>query len=139
MGKFIAEQTIKQMIAAGSYVKGARVNVLGLSFKENCADLRNSKVYDVIRELQAYGVEVHVHDPVADAETALHEYGVTLLPWRDLPRADAMVAAVAHSELVALSLEDINQKLVRGGCFMDVKGCFDAAGLRASGLHVWRL
>jgi UDP-N-acetyl-D-glucosamine/UDP-N-acetyl-D-galactosamine dehydrogenase len=139
MGKFIAEQTIKQMIAAGSYVKGARVNVLGLSFKENCADLRNSKVYDVIRELQAYGVEVNVHDPVADAETALHEYGVTLLPWRDLPRADAMVAAVAHSELVALSLEDINQKLVRGGCFMDVKGCFDATGLRASGLHVWRL
>jgi UDP-N-acetyl-D-glucosamine/UDP-N-acetyl-D-galactosamine dehydrogenase len=139
MGKFIAEQTIKQMIAAGSYVKGARVNVLGLSFKENCADLRNSKVYDVIRELQAYGVEVSVHDPVADPETALHEYGVTLLPWRDLPRADAMVAAVAHTELVALSLEDINQKLVRGGCFMDVKGCFDATGLRASGLHVWRL
>ena len=139
MGKFIAEQTIKQMIAAGSYIKGARVNVLGLSFKENCADLRNSKVADVIRELQAYGVEVHVHDPVADPEIALHEYGVTLLPWRDLPRADAMVAAVAHSELVALSLEDIGQKLVRGGCFMDVKGCFDATGLRASGLHVWRL
>jgi UDP-N-acetyl-D-galactosamine dehydrogenase len=139
MGKFIAEQTIKQMIAAGSYIKGARVNVLGLSFKENCADLRNSKVYDVIRELQAFGVEVYVHDPVADPEIALHEYGVTLLPWRDLPRADAMVAAVAHSELVALSLEDINQKLVRGGCFMDVKGCFDATGLRASGLQVWRL
>ncbi|MEO5660446.1 MAG: nucleotide sugar dehydrogenase, partial [Polaromonas sp.] len=139
MGKFIAEQTIKQMIAAGSYIKGARVNVLGLSFKENCADLRNSKVYDVIRELQAYGVEVNVHDPVADAETALHDYGVTLLPLRDLPRADAMVVAVAHASLVALSAEEINQKMMRGGCFMDVKGCFDAEALRALGLRVWRL
>ena len=66
MGKYVAEQTIKQMIAAGSYVKGAKVIVLGLTFKENCADLRNSKVIDVIRELQSFGVEVFVHDPEAD-------------------------------------------------------------------------
>src|SRR5665647_632606 len=75
MGKFIAEQTVKQMIAGGSYIKGARVNVLGLTFKENCADLRNSKVADVINELKSYGVEVCVHDPFADPEEAMYEYG----------------------------------------------------------------
>src|SRR5438094_8638950 len=74
MGKFIAEQTIKQMIRNGSPVKGAAVTVLGLTFKENCPDLRNSRVIDVIRELESYGVRVHVHDPVADKEEALHEY-----------------------------------------------------------------
>ncbi len=139
MGKYIAEQTIKQMIAAGSYVKGARVTVLGLSFKENCADLRNSKVADVIRELKSFGVEVCVHDPVVDADAALHEYGVTLVPWDELPRADAMVAAVAHTELVSLATEDITRKLVRHGCFIDVKGSFDAPALEGAGLHVWRL
>jgi UDP-N-acetyl-D-glucosamine/UDP-N-acetyl-D-galactosamine dehydrogenase len=139
MGKFVAEQTIKEMIAAGSYVKGARVNVLGLSFKENCADLRNSKVHDVIRELRSFSVEVCVHDPVVDPEAALSEYGVTIVPWRELPRADAVVAAVAHDSLVALGIEDISRKLVRGGCFIDVKGCFDATALRSAGLRVWRL
>ena len=96
MGKFIAEQTIKQMIATGSSIKGARVNVLGLTFKENCGDLRNSKVIDIIHELQSYGVEVHVTDPQADVEEALHEYGVKLQRFDDLPQADAIVAAVAQ-------------------------------------------
>lgn len=139
MGKFIAEQTVKQMIAAGSYVKGARVNVLGLTFKENCADLRNSKVADVIAELKSYGVEVFVHDPEADAEEALHEYGVRLLPWADLPRADAIVAAVSHRAVLALSADDFARKLIKGGCFIDVKSAFDAAELRTAGIAVWRL
>ena len=139
MAKFIAEQTIKNMIAGGSYIKGARVNVLGLTFKENCADLRNSKVGDVINELKSYGVEVFVHDPYADPEEAMHEYGVALTSWADLPRADAMVAAVSHRELTALPIEDISKKLVRGGSFIDVKACFDAAALREVGLNVWRL
>jgi UDP-N-acetyl-D-glucosamine/UDP-N-acetyl-D-galactosamine dehydrogenase len=139
MGKFIAEQTIKHMIAAGSYIKGARVNVLGLTFKENCGDLRNSKVIDIIKELQSYGVEVHVTDPHATSEEALHEYGVPLTPWADLPRADAIVAAVAHREFAALSLEDISRKLVKGGAFIDVKASFDAPALRAAGYRLWRL
>ena len=139
MGKFLAEQTVKQMIAAGSYIKGARVNVLGLTFKENCADLRNSKVADVINELKSYGVEVFVHDPFADPEEAMHEYGVRLFAWDELPRADAMVAAVSHRSLIALPVEDFQKKLVKGGCFIDVKACFDAAGLEAAGLKVWRL
>ena len=139
MAKFIAEQTIKQMIAAGSYIKGARVNVLGLTFKENCGDLRNSKVIDIINELKSYGVEVFVTDPQAEAEEAMHEYGVRLVSWSELPRADAIVAAVAHREFAELSVEELGRKLVKGGAFIDVKTSFDAAALRAAGLRVWRL
>ncbi|MBL8489843.1 MAG: nucleotide sugar dehydrogenase [Rhodocyclaceae bacterium] len=139
MGKFIAEQTVKQMIAAGSYVKGARVNVLGLTFKEDCADLRNSKVADVINELRSYGVEVFVHDPEADSEEAQHEYGVRLFSWDELPRADAIVAAVSHKRFLSLGVDEISKKLIRGGCFIDVKAAYDAAALQGAGIKVWRL
>ena len=139
MGKFIAEQTIKNMIASGSTIKGARVNVLGLTFKENCGDLRNSKVIDIIHELKSYGVEVFVTDPQAEAEEAMHEYGVKLLPWAELPRADAVVAAVAHTEYARLSIGDLGNKLVSGGAFIDVKAAFDQSALRAAGYRVWRL
>ena len=139
MGKFIAEQTIKQMIASGSPIKGARVNVLGLTFKENCGDLRNSKVIDIIRELESYGVEVCVTDAQAEAPEALHEYGVRLLPFEQLPRADAVVAAVSHREYAELSVADIGRKLVPGGAFIDVKAAFDAQALRSAGFRVWRL
>src|SRR5674476_650258 len=91
MGKFIAEQTIKHMIAGGSHIKGAKVNVLGLTFKEDCGDLRNSKVIDIINELKTYGVEIFVTDPQAKSDEAVHEYGVPLLAWDELPRADAIV------------------------------------------------
>ncbi|HNU12266.1 MAG TPA: nucleotide sugar dehydrogenase, partial [Rubrivivax sp.] len=139
MGKFIAEQTIKHMIAAGSYIKGAKVNVLGLTFKENCGDLRNSKVIDIIHELQSYGVDVHVTDPTADPQEAMHEYGVTLEPWDALPRADAIVAAVAHREYQALSVEDLGRKMIKGGAFIDVKAAFDPVALGGAGYRVWRL
>ncbi len=139
MGKYIAEQTVKQMIAAGSQVRGSKVNVLGLTFKENCADLRNSKVVDIIEELKTYGVEVFVHDPQGDPEEALGEYGVRLSAWEALPRADAVVAAVAHSHYQALGIEAICEKVVHGGCFIDVKAGFDAAALTSAGICVWRL
>ena len=139
MGKFIAEQTIKNMIAAGSYIKGAKVNVLGLTFKENCGDLRNSKVIDIINELKSYGVEVYVTDPQAKSDEAVHEYGVPLLPWEELPRADAIVAAVAHKEFASLSMEDFGKKLVKGGAFIDVKAAFDAKTIEAAGYRLWRL
>ncbi len=139
MAKYIAEQTVKNLITSGSYVKGARVNVLGLTFKENCADLRNSKVADVINELKSYGIEVFAHDPWADPEEAMHEYGVRLFKWDDLPRADAIVAAVSHRELVSLPVEDFQKKLIKGGAFIDVKACFDQPALEAAGIHVWRL
>ena len=139
MGKYIAEQTVKNMIASGSYVKGARVNVLGLTFKENCSDLRNSKVADVINELKIYGIDVFVHDPWADPEEAMHEYGVRLVSWEDLPRADAVVAAVSHRQLIGLPVEDLQRKLIKGGCFIDVKACFDQVALEKAGIRVWRL
>lgn len=139
MGKFIAEQTIKQMIAADSYIKGAKVNILGLTFKEDCSDLRNSKVVDIIHELKSYGVEVFVTDPRANAAEAMHEYGVTLLSWADLPRADAIVAAVAHREYATLTVEDFGKKLVKGGAFIDVKAAFDRSDIEAAGYKLWRL
>jgi UDP-N-acetyl-D-galactosamine dehydrogenase len=127
------------MIAAGSYIKGARVNVLGLTFKENCADLRNSKVIDIVHELQSYGVEVCVTDPQADPAEARHEYGVNLVPWSDLPRADAIVAAVSHREFIELGAEDLCRKLVKGGVLVDVKAVFDQQALSQAGVRVWRL
>ncbi|MBK9135253.1 MAG: nucleotide sugar dehydrogenase [Betaproteobacteria bacterium] len=139
MGKFVAEQTIKQLIASGSFIKGARVNVLGLTFKENCGDLRNSKVIDIIRELESYGVDVFVTDPQAEVEEAMHEYGVRLVPWKDLPKADAIVAAVSHREFMALGAADFAAKLAKGGAFIDVKAGFDRKTLEGAGFRVWRL
>jgi UDP-N-acetyl-D-galactosamine dehydrogenase len=139
MGKYIAEQTIKQMIVNGSHIKGAKVNVLGLTFKENVPDLRNSRVIDVIAELRSYGIDVHVHDPVAAPAEAQHEYGITLVPWERLPVADAMVAAVAHGEFLVREPAAYARKLIPGGCFTDVKSQFDAAKLREAGVKVWRL
>lgn len=139
MGKYVAEQTVKAMIRAGFQIKGADVIVLGVTFKENCSDLRNSKAMDLIRELESYGVIVHVHDPVALGADARHEYGVELVDWDLLPRSRAVVAAVAHDELVQRPLHELLDKLEPGGVFADVKGRADAAALRASGVAVWRL
>ena len=139
MGKFIAEQTIKQMIRNGSPVKGAAVTVLGLTFKEDCPDLRNSRVIDVIRELESYGVDVHVHDPIADAEEAVHEYGVTLRAWDELPQAHALVAAVAHREFKDRATAEYVAKMTASAPFIDVKCAFDADAIRAAGATVWRL
>ncbi len=139
MGKFIAEQTVKQMIQAGSHVKGAKVIVLGLTFKENCGDLRNSKVIDIINELKTYGIDVLVHEPIGDADEAMHEYGVSLTPWDKLPQADAIVAAVAHKEFLARPLSEFLGKLKQDGAFIDVKSAYDTQALRDAGLTVWRL
>lgn len=139
MGKYIAEQTVKQMIRAGNAIKGARVTVLGLTFKENVPDLRNSKVVDLIAELKAYGVEVAVHDPVADAHEARQTYGLNLLAWDELPQADALVVAVAHRIFCTKSIAEYQDKTRAGGCFIDVKSQFDVAAFSAAGLCVWRL
>jgi UDP-N-acetyl-D-galactosamine dehydrogenase len=127
------------MIKSGFPVKDASVIVLGLTFKEDCPDLRNSRVIDVVRELESYGATVHVHDPIADAAEARHEYGVDLEPWDALPRAHAIVAAVAHREFAARPLPDVVAKLQPGGIYVDVKCRADAAALRDLGANVWRL
>ena len=139
MGKYVAEQTVKEMIAAGSSIKGASVIVLGLTFKENCPDLRNSKVIDVIHELESYGCKVHVHDPVAASAEAEHEYGVRLAHWDELPVADAIVAAVAHSEYLEMPLPRLLGKLTPGGVFSDVKSSYNPAALLEAGVRLWRL
>jgi UDP-N-acetyl-D-galactosamine dehydrogenase len=139
MGKFIAEQTIKKMIAGGNVIKGAKVNVLGLTFKENCGDLRNSKVVDIIRELRSFGAEVYVTDPLASQGEAQLEYGIQLRSLGDLTQAEAVVVAVAHLEYKSLTKEGISQLLNKGGVLIDVKSIFDPQPLRNAGYHVWQL
>ncbi len=139
MGKFVAEQTVKQMIAAGSPIKGAAAHVLGLTFKEDCSDLRNSKVIDVIRELRNYGVLVQVADPIVDAAEAACEYGIELTPIGQLPKADAVVLAVAHRAYRALGVDDLRRILNPGGVLVDVKACLPRDVFERAGFRVWRL
>jgi UDP-N-acetyl-D-galactosamine dehydrogenase len=140
MGKFVAEQTVKCLVQAGFPVRDGHALVLGLAFKENCPDLRNSKVIDVVRELQSYGMQVHVHDPVASPEEAREEYGIELCnDWDALPRAAAIVAAVPHRALLERPLDAVLDKLEPGGVYADVKSLADESVLRARGVRVWRL
>jgi UDP-N-acetyl-D-galactosamine dehydrogenase len=140
MASYIAKQTIKQMIHADSVIKGAKVVVLGLTFKEDCPDLRNSKVANLISELKDFGCEVSVHDPLAEAEEALHEYGITLTPWDKLPaKADAVVVAVKHKEYMQLPFADITGLIKKGGVFVDIKSAFDPSAVKKAGFRLWRM
>jgi UDP-N-acetyl-D-galactosamine dehydrogenase len=139
MGKFVADQTVKQLLAAGWPIAGQTVVVLGMTFKEDIPDLRNSRVIDVVRELETYGLKVVVHDPHANAEEAKHEYGVDLVPWERLPRCEAMVAAVPHRWYRQFPLDSLTSVLSRGGVFADVKCQHDRAELEKLGYAVWRL
>lgn len=139
MAKYVAEQTVKQMIQAGSAIKGGDVNVMGLTFKENCTDIRNSKVVDLVQELESFGLNVHVHDPIADKAEAQHEYGITLKDLGDLPQADALVLAVAHAEFIERPINSYSKLLAEGGCFIDVKSQFDRSLVEDQGYKVWRL
>jgi len=140
MAAYVAQQTVKQMIGAGSSIKGAKVIVLGLTFKENCPDLRNSKVADVVRELQDYGCEVVVHDPIAVPAEAEHEYGIFLTNWDKFPAdADAIVAAVSHREYLTMDLTTILKYLKPDGIFVDVKAAYPAKQITDAGRKLWRL
>lgn len=139
MAAYLAQQIVKQLIHSGSTIKGAKVTVLGLTFKENCADLRNSKVADLVKELLEYGCDVSVHDPIASPVEAMHEYGLTLTDWAELVDADALVAAVPHREYKEMGLSQLLSKLRRGGTFIDVKSAYSAADIESYGAQVWRL
>ncbi len=139
MGKFIAQRTIKEMIHAGHNVLGSRVTVLGLTFKEDCPDLRNSRVIDIIRELLDYGIEVQVCDPLASPEEAQHEYGVTLIPFAELKPAAAVVAAVAHQPYRLLDASTLKRMMNDSPLLIDVKGIYDPNALTAAGIRLWRL
>jgi len=140
MGKFIAEKTVKLMIAAGTSLKGAKVNVLGLTFKENCPDLRNSRVPDIIAELRTYGVEVHVHDAGADPAEARQEYGIDLTSWAALPRADALIFAVAHREYCERDAPAYLDKLFPEAVIVDVKNVLrNSVRSELKNVRYWRL
>jgi len=140
MAAYVAQQTIKQMIGNGTNIKGAKVIVLGLTFKENCSDLRNSKVADVVKELQDFGCEVHVHDHLAEPEQAQHEYGITLSEWGQLPQnADAIVAAVSHAEYITQPVAHLLAPLKSGGVFIDIKSAYLPESITAAGACLWRL
>lgn len=139
MAVYVARQTIKQMINSGRSIKGAKVVVLGVTFKEDCPDLRNSKVADLVTELREYGCDVIVHDPIANKVESKHEYGLELIDWDDLPVADAIVAAVSHLQYKKMSLAEILKKLQPGGVFIDVKSAYSAGDINRHGFLVWRL
>jgi UDP-N-acetyl-D-galactosamine dehydrogenase len=139
MGSFIAQKTIKLMIQSGINVRGARVGVFGLTFKEDCPDLRNTRVVDIIRELEEYGATVVVHDPKAEPAWAQEECGVELEPLEAMRDLGAAVVAVAHSAYRAMSLEDFVDRLAPGGCLVDVKSLFDPQAVREAGVCFWRL
>jgi len=140
MAAYVAQQTVKKIIQTGGTVKGSRVIVLGITFKENCPDLRNSKVADLVKELQEFGCDVSVHDPLAEPRDAIHEYGITLSDWDALPeQADAVVAAVSHHEYTSEPVTRLLAKLKQGGVFIDIKSNYQPEAIAAAGYNVWRL
>lgn len=139
MGEFLATQIVKQLVARNQPVKGARLGIFGITFKENCPDIRNSKVIDVIRSLRSWDVEVFVHDPHADEADTLHEYGLPLAKLEDLNQLDGIVIAVAHNEYRAMTPADLKGMLVPGAGAFDIKCILDRAQCAELQLPVWRL
>ena len=144
MGAYVADAAIKQMIAAGQAPKKSKVVILGLTFKENCPDTRNSKVNDIIKHLNSYGIQPVVVDPWASERNAMHEYGVTLTRLEDVRDADCVIVAVAHNEFKAMTLDELKKLYKKCGSdaekvLIDVKGLYPIEDLRASGLKWWRL
>jgi UDP-N-acetyl-D-galactosamine dehydrogenase len=144
MGAFVADAAVRCMIEAGKAPRKAKTVVLGITFKENCPDVRNSKVYDVIRRLKEYGIDALVTDPWADPEITKKEYGVDLIPMDEVKDADCVIVAVGHSEYRALSMPRIkrlfNEKLPDDEkVLLDVKSLYRMDELKASGMRFWRL
>lgn len=143
MGKHVAEHVVKNLIAVGTQVKGAKVAILGFTFKENCPDTRNTKVIDIIKELREYGIEAQVCDPVADTREAQNLYGISFVPFEAISNVDALVIAVSHEVFTRMSIEVIdrlfknvpnNQKVI-----MDVKSIFDQKQILDAGFRYWSL
>ena len=140
MGKHVAERVVKMLIGAGRRVRGARVVILGITFKEDVPDLRNTKVIDIIRELKDYGVDVLINDPLADPTEARQYYGVELQPLDTIKDADAVILAVMHEAYREMGLESISRLFSQNPApFIDVKGCFNPLEAQKLGLRYWRL
>lgn len=140
MGKYVAENAVKKLIVSGKAVKDARVALLGFTFKENCPDTRNSKVFDIVKELREYGVEPFIADPVADAAEAKHLYGVEFVSQNEIRDMDAVILAVSHAEFAKLSVADVDALFGEGKkVLLDVKGVLDRKTYEDAGYCYWRL
>ncbi len=142
MGKYVAESLVKNLIKADIAVKGARVAILGFTFKENCPDTRNSKIIDIVRELREYGIEPLITDPVADRAEAEREYGITMAEQSEIREMDAVILAVAHTQYQGLTMNEIGAMYASKHAkkvFSDIKGLFDRKAYEAAGYLYWRL
>ncbi|MGN0910245.1 MAG: nucleotide sugar dehydrogenase [Thermoguttaceae bacterium] len=140
MGKYVAENCIKKLISAGKRVKDARVAILGFTFKENCPDTRNSKVFDIVKELREYGIEPIISDPSADGVEAKRLYGVDLAPLDEVKDVDAIILAVAHSEFKKFTRADVDAFFAPGQkTLLDIKGVFNRDEFENAGYAYWRL
>jgi UDP-N-acetyl-D-galactosamine dehydrogenase len=139
MGPYVAQRLVKLMVQGAMPVKGAKVGVLGLTFKENVSDLRNSKVPDIVNELKEFGITAKVHDPLADAEEAVHEYGLKLSKWEELDGLDALVLAVPHKAYLEMSGEALAARVKHGGVLIDVKSVVDPKSLPNGRVTYWCL
>lgn len=139
MGRFVARKGVKMLIQQGNSMLKARAVVLGLTFKEDCPDLRNSKVIDIVRELEDYKVNVSVHDALADNQEAQQEYAVSLTTWENLPQVELLVIAVAHKEYREKSLDDLLKIVKPGGVIIDVKSILARDEVKSRGFNLWRL
>ena len=139
MGTWVAQECVRLLIDAGRPLKGARVLVLGLTFKENVPDIRNTKVVDILRELERFGIRSVVADPLADPNDVRKEYGIELHSLENAPRCDACVVAVAHKPFLELTKNDYGRLLEPGAPVLDVKGIVDARCLGEAGFRMWRL
>jgi UDP-N-acetyl-D-galactosamine dehydrogenase len=139
MGRFVVEKTIKMMINAGKNIKGSKIGVLGLTFKEDCPDLRNTRGVDIINELESYGVEVLVHEPMADPKEAMAYYNVKLCSWEELRNLGALIIAVPHKQYREKTLPEFTQTLEADGCLIDVKFMIDINEVKRSDVNFWRL
>lgn len=139
MGKFVAEQTVKRLAEQGHRVSGAKVAVLGLTFKENCPDLRNSKVVDIIDELREYCCEVLVHDPLANPVEAQAEYGIELCTLQELRGCQAVILAVPHAHYLQMDIAEYGAMMDESATLIDIKSVLDRAQMKAAKLNVWRL
>jgi UDP-N-acetyl-D-glucosamine/UDP-N-acetyl-D-galactosamine dehydrogenase len=139
MGAYVAEQTIKTMVKAFGKLTACNVNVLGMTFKEDCPDLRNTKVIDIVNELKSYGQGVLIHDPHASSDEAVEHYQTALTPWDQLPVADVLILAVAHKSFLSQPLAALLSKVKPGGVVIDVKSVLDRTAVAALGYTLWRL
>ncbi|KIH77155.1 hypothetical protein GFER_06500 [Geoalkalibacter ferrihydriticus DSM 17813] len=142
MGKYVAEMTVKKIIQADKAVKNARVLVLGLTFKEDVPDIRNTKVVDIVRELQEYGINVMIHDPMAAPEEARHEYGLDLIPLSEAGALDAVIWAVSHECFRDLTPQKLKEMTGNGngrGVIIDVKSVLEPQAIREQEMVYWRL